>query len=410
MKKIFTTILSVALFAMLSLQAQGQAIAQSNASAQTQVNRQTIANAQNPISAKCQVYQFEYPIMLPATPVKNQAVTGTCWSFATTSLFESELMRMGKGEYELSEMFTVRHNYINRVNDNFIKQGKGNLGEGSLSNMVINVINQHGMVPLEVYQGINYDSKTHDHTELNASIQAIAAVPVALKQRSAEFDIVLNSILDTYLGQAPEKFNYKGKEYTPITFFKSLGINTNDYVFLTSFTHHPFYSNFALEIPDNWISARYHNLPLDEFMQVIDNALKTGYTISWSGDMSEKSYSDPMGIAVNATEQELNSEPGRKLPFNKIYQEDKVTQESRQQGFESGASADDHLMHLIGNAKDKNGTTYYVVKNSWKPLTNRFGGYNHLSTEYVKAKTISIMVHKNAIPPTILSKLSSVCL
>ena len=170
MKKIFTTILSVALFAMLSLQAQGQVIAQSNASAQTQVNRQTIANAQNPISAKCQVYQFEYPIMLPATPVKNQAVTGTCWSFATTSLFESELIRMGKGEYELSEMFTVRHNYINRVNDNFIKQGKGNLGEGSLSNMVINVINQHGMVPLEVYQGINYDSKTHDHTELNASI------------------------------------------------------------------------------------------------------------------------------------------------------------------------------------------------------------------------------------------------
>lgn len=406
MKKIFTTILSVALFAMLSLQAQGQVIAQSNASAQTQVNRQTIANAQNPISAKCQVYQFEYPIMLPATPVKNQAVTGTCWSFATTSLFESELIRMGKGEYELSEMFTVRHNYIDRVNDNFIKQGKGNLGEGSLSNMVINVINQHGMVPLEVYQGINYDSKTHDHTELNASIQAIAAVPVALKQRSAEFDIVLNSILDTYLGQAPEKFNYKGKEYTPITFFKSLGINTNDYVFLTSFTHHPFYSNFALEIPDNWISARYLNLPLDEFMQVIDNALKTGYTISWSGDMSEKSYSDPMGIAVNATEQELNSEPGRKLPFNKIYQEDKVTQESRQQGFESGASADDHLMHLIGNAKDKNGTTYYVVKNSWKPLTNRFGGYNHLSREYVKAKTISIMVHKNAIPPAI----SSVCL
>ncbi len=406
MKKIFTTILSVALFAMLSLQAQGQAIAQSNASAQTQVNRQTIANAQNPISAKCQVYQFEYPIMLPATPVKNQAVTGTCWSFATTSLFESELMRMGKGEYELSEMFTVRHNYINRVNDNFIKQGKGNLGEGSLSNMVINVINQHGMVPLEVYQGINYDSKTHDHTELNASIQAIAAVPVALKQRSAEFDIVLNSILDTYLGQAPEKFNYKGKEYTPITFFKSLGINTNDYVFLTSFTHHPFYSNFALEIPDNWISARYLNLPLDEFMQVIDNALKTGYTISWSGDMSEKSYSDPMGLAVNATEQELNSEPGRKLSFNRIYQEDKVTQESRQKGFESGVSTDDHLMHLIGTAKDKNCTTYYVVKNSWKPFTNRFGGYNHLSREYVKAKTISIMVHKNAIPPAI----SSVCL
>lgn len=404
MKKLFTLLLAIAAIATLSQQAYSQTNSKQEIS-----TKQTI-HAQNPISAKCQVYQFQYPIMLPATPVKNQAVTGTCWSFATTSLFESELMRMGKGQHELSEMFTVRMNYINRVNDNFIKQGKGNLGEGSLSNMVVSVVNQYGMVPLEVYQGINYDSKTHDHTELNASIQAISAVPVTLKNKSAEFNKVLNSILDTYLGEAPEKFNYKGKEYTPITFFKSLGINTNDYIFLTSFTHHPFYSNFALEIPDNWLSARYHNLPLDEFMQVIDNALKTGYTISWSGDMSEKSYSDPMGIAVNATEQELNSEPGRKLSFNRIYQEDKVTQESRQKGFESGASADDHLMHLIGTAKDKNGTTYYVVKNSWKPLTNRFGGYNHLSTEYVKAKTISIMVHKNAIPPAILSKISSVCL
>jgi len=361
--------------------------------------------AQSQIKAKCNIYQFEYPIMLPATPVKNQAITGTCWSYSTTSFFESELMRMGKGKYNLSEMYTVRMNYINRVNDNYLKQGKGNLGEGSLSNMMLNVINEYGMVPREVYNGINYNSKTHDHTELNAFIQAIAAVPVSLKQRSAQFYKLLNSLLDIYLGVVPEKFNYNKKEYTPISFFQSLGVNTEDYILLTSFSHHPFYSNFVLEIPDNWNGGCYYNLPLDQFMQVIDNALKTGYTVCWDGDMSEKSYSDPIGIAVMPTEQELNSEPGQKLLFNRIYKEETVTQQSRQKGFENFTTTDDHLMHLIGSATDKNGTLYYVVKNSWKPETNRFGGYNHLSTEYVKAKTISIIVHKNAIPQAILNKL-----
>ncbi|MFA6759054.1 MAG: C1 family peptidase [Bacteroidales bacterium] len=400
MKNLLISLVAVVAIALLPQQAQSQAKPQSQIATQGQVT------AHGQMATKCNVYQFEYPIMLPATPVKNQAVTGTCWSFATTSLFESELMRTGKGVYELSEMFTVRYNYINRVNDNFIKQGKGNLGEGSLSNMVLNVVNEYGMVPLEVYEGINYHSKTHNHSELNASIQAIAAVPVMAKTRSPQFNKTLNAILDNYLGEAPEKFNYKGKEYTPLTFFKNLGINTDHYILLTSFSHHPYYSNFVLEIPDNWNSGSYHNLPLDQFMQVIDNALKTGYTVGWDGDMSEKSYSDPMGIAVNATQQELESEPGRKLSFNRIYQEETVTQENRQAGFESTATTDDHLMHLIGNAKDKNGTTYYVVKNSWKPETNRFGGYNHLSREYVKAKTISIIVHKDAIPKAILNKLN----
>lgn len=400
MKNLLITLLALVVIALFPQHAQGQIKPQGQITTRAQIK------PQSQIATKCNVYQFEYPIMLPATPVKNQAVTGTCWSYATTSLFESELMRMGKGEYELSEMFTVRYNYINRVNDNFIKQGKGNLGEGSLSNMVLNVVNEYGMAPLEVYQGINYNSPTHNHSELNASIQAIAAVPVMAKTRSPQFYKTLNAILDNYLGEVPEKFNYKGKEYTPLTFFKSLGINTSDYIFLSSFSHHPYYSSFVLEIPDNWNSGSYHNLPLNEFMQVIDNALKTGYTVGWDGDMSEKSYSDPMGIAVNATQQELDNEPTRKLSFNKIYQEETVNQESRQKGFESAATTDDHLMHLIGNAKDKNGTTYYVVKNSWKPETNRFGGYNHLSREYVKAKTISIIVHKDAIPKAILNKLN----
>ncbi len=349
------------------------------------------------ITAKCPVYQFEYLKMLPATTVKNQAVTGTCWSFATTSFFESELIRMGKGEFDLSEMHTVRYNYINRVKDNFLKGGKGNLQEGSLSNMVFDVVNEHGMVPEEVYDGINYDSPTHNHALLNEYVNVIAQVPVKHKAQTPEFDKLLNSLLDIYLGKVPEKFNFKGEEYTPESFYKSLGLNTNDYIFLTSFTHHPYYKEFILEIPDNWNGGRYYNVPLDEFMNIIDKAIEKGYTVCWDGDMSEKSYSDKAGVAVMADAGELASEQGSKLSFERIYREIKCDASSRQQGFESKATTDDHLMHLIGKAKDKNGTIYYVVKNSWKPEINRFGGYNHLSREYVKAKTISVLVHKDVM-------------
>lgn len=381
MKKFLTTLFAVALVA-IPKESEGQ------------------------ISAKCPVYQFEYIKMLPATPVKNQAVTGTCWSFATTSFFESELIRMGKGEFDLSEMHTVRYNYINRVRDNFIKNGKGNLQEGSLSNMLFDVVNEHGMVPEEIYDGINYDSPTHNHTLLNEYVNVIAQVPVKHKAVTPEFDNLLNSLLDIYLGKVPEKFNYKGKEYTSESFYKSLGLNTNDYVFLTSFTHHPYYKEFILEIPDNWNGGRYFNLPLDEFVAVIDNSLEKGFTVCWDGDMSEKSYSDKAGLGIMADAVVMASVEGSKLPFDKIYKEVKTDASSRQRDFESKATTDDHLMHLIGKAKDKNGTIYYVVKNSWKPEINRFGGYNHLSLEYVKAKTVSILVHKDAVPEEILKKLS----
>ena len=357
-------------------------------------------------NAKPEAYKFSTIFKHAATPVKNQAVTGTCWSFATTSFLESELLRMGKGEYDLSEMHTVRYNYINRINDNFIKAGKGNLGEGSLSHMLIKVVKEYGMVPDEVYDGINYNSKTHNHSELNSFVNAIASAPVALKNKSPEYEKLVNSLLDIYLGTVPTDFMYKGKNFTPVTFFNSLGINLDDYIEITSFSHHPYYSKFALEIPDNWDSGNYYNLPLDEFMQVIDYALKNGHTVCWDGDMSEKSYSDRMGIAVNAAKEELDNEKGKELSFTKVYKEDVATQESRQKGFESNATTDDHLMHLIGLAKDENGVSYYIVKNSWKPEINRFGGYNYLSENFVKAKTISILVHKSAIPKNIREKLN----
>jgi bleomycin hydrolase len=343
-------------------------------------------------------YNFKVTTILPSTPVKNQAVTGTCWSFTVKSFFESELLRKGKGEHNLSEMFSVRYNYINRVNDNYLKLGKGNLAEGSLNLMALNVMDSYGMVPEEVYTGINYDSKTHNHRELNSFINAIAQVPIDLKTKSPEYTKLLNSLLDIYLGPVPDSFSYRGKVYTPKSFFKELDLKTEDYLHLTSFSHHPFYSNFVLEIPDNWNSGRFHNLPLDEFVRVIDYALENGHTVSWGGDMSEKCYSDEMGIAINATKEELASEEGRKLSFSRIYKEEPVTQESRQQGFETFVTTDDHLMHLIGKGVDSQGAVYYIVKNSWKPEINRFGGYNFLSLNYVKAKTVYLMVHKDAIP------------
>jgi bleomycin hydrolase len=303
-------------------------------------------------------------------------------------------------------MHTVRYNYINRVKDNYIKKGKGNLQEGSLSNMMFYVVEQHGMMPEEVYNGINYQSKTHNHKLLNQYINAIAQVPINNKEVTPEFNMILEAVLDTYLGKVPEKFTYNGKEYTAKGFYKELGINIKDYVFLTSFTHHQYYKKFQLEIPDNWNGGLYYNLPLDEFMEVIDNSIEKGFTVCWDGDMSERSYSDKMGIAIMPAAGELSGENGTKLSFDEIYKEITIDAASRQKGFETFVTTDDHLMHLIGKAKDKNGTTYYVVKNSWKPQTNRFGGYNHLSQEYVKAKTISVVVHKDAIPAHILDKLN----
>lgn len=350
-------------------------------------------------------YIFNETISLKATPVKNQAVTGTCWSFTATSFLESELIRTGKGEFDLSEMHTVRYNYINRLQDNYLRRGNGNLEEGSLAHMMFNVVKKHGIVPEVVYNGINYNSANHNHTELNSFVNAIGNTPVKLRQRSPEYFKLVESLLDIYLGTVPEKFNYNGKEYTPTSFFSSLGINLDDYVEITSFSHHPWYSNFVLEIQDNWDGGKFYNLPLDEFMLVIDNSLAKGYTVCWDGDMSEKSYSDKMGVAVNATEQDLNSEVGKELSFNKIYKESNVTQQSRQDGFESFVTTDVHLMHLIGKATDQNGTIYYKVKNSWKPEINTFGGYNFLSRKFVEAKTISIVVHKDAIPEPIRKKL-----
>lgn len=373
------------------------------------------------VNASAQGYVFTDIKKNSVTPVKNQASSGTCWSYATAAFIEAELLRTGKGEHDISEMYAVRINYMNKMNDNYLRRGNGNLGQGSLAHMFTNIVKENGMVPQEAYNGINYNSETNNHKELNKYITSFSAASVELKQRSPEYYKLANGILDIYLGKLPENFTYRGKEYTPVSFARAMELNMDDYVEITSLSHIPFYKQSVIEVPDNWDFGRFYNVPLDEFMKIIDNAIQNGYTVCWDGDVSEKGFSHSNGVAINpevenlAGYEESDRSKFEKLSteeklkeiykFDKLYPEVKVTQEIRQRGYETFTTTDDHLMLLTGIVKDQAGNKYYVTKNSWGTERNKFGGYLNMSESFVRAKSISVMVHKNSIPKEIRAKL-----
>ena len=353
---------------------------------------------------KVNPYQFTEVVRIPVTPVKDQNATGTCWCFASTSFIEAELMRMGKGEYDLSELFTVRHNYYERMDDNYLRRGKGNISEGSIAHMTLNIIDKYGIVPQSAYSGINYDSPLPNHRELGTYLRAIAEGSVKLKARSPEYWELQDALFDIYMGKLPETFVYEGKEYTPITFRDMLGINTDDYIEITSFSHHPFYQEVPLEIPDNWDHALLYNLPLDEMMEVIDNALNNGYTVCWDGDVSEKGYVySPLGVAILPADATLDRQ-AIAATDTLIAEVENVDQALRQKYYESFTTTDDHLEHLTGIATDPAGTKYYITKNPWG-AEGPYDGYHYMSEKYIKGKTVSILVHKDAIPAAIRAKL-----
>ena len=349
------------------------------------------------------IYQFTPVRDIPVTPVKDQARTGTCWCFATISFLEAELIRQGKGEYDLSEMFVVRNNYTDRIFDNYLRRGNGNINPGSIAHMATQAIAKYGIVPESAYHGINYDSPGHNHGEMSAYLKGIAVVSVNLKRLSPEYDKLVKSLFDIYLGEMPETFRYNGKEYTPKSFARMLGLdNVSDYIELTSFSHHPFYEQVPLEIPDNWDHARLWNVPLDDMMAIIDNALTNGYTVAWDGDLTAGEFNHNRGIAICPNPEDF----AEAVKLEKVYPDREVTQEMRQKDFETFRTVDDHLMHLTGLYKDQNGGKFYKTKNSWGEGRNtELKGYLFMSKAYLQMRTVSIMVHRDAIPKDIRKKL-----
>lgn len=343
-------------------------------------------------------YGFTIEKQVECTPVKSQDRTGTCWSFATASFLESELMRMGKGQHDLSEMFVVQNIYKDKARNYILRQGKANFSQGSLSHDLIRVASTHGVMPESVFSGKLAGEEKHDHSEMEAAMKGMLDGLLKQKRLSKKWQPALSCVLDTYIGDAPENFSYQGKNYTPKSLAKELAINPDDYINLTSFTHHPFYKQFILEIPDNYSNGAYYNIPLNELQTIVDNALKQGYSIAWDGDVSEKGFAAKQGIAVVPTDEK------REDLFQKPGKEMKVTAELRQDKFESYATTDDHLMHLVGTSKDKAGNKYYLIKNSWGEISE-YKGFLHMSETYFQLKTVSIMVHKDAIPANIAQKI-----
>lgn len=344
------------------------------------------------------VYTFETTVDLSHTETKDQCMTGTCWSFATVSFLESELIRMGKGAVDLSEMYNVRMTYPKKVDKYVRMQGKHQFGPGSLSHDVINVLEESGLVPESAYSGRDSAEEEYDHGQLDAVLEAV--VKAVLKNDPGNRDYVeaVSGILDAYIGEIPEKFTYEGTEYTPESFREAMGLKASDYISFTSYTHHPFYEEFVLEVPDNFSQEEYMNVPMGDLISIIDNALANGYTIAWDADVSERSFSFKNGVAIIPEEGVKKDEL-----WKSVVNEKTVTQEMRQETFDDFSTTDDHLMHLIGKAKDQNGTVYYMIKNSWGD-DNPYGGIQYISAEYVKLKTVGILVHKDAVPKQLRKK------
>ncbi|MDO8999231.1 MAG: C1 family peptidase [Bacteroidota bacterium] len=370
----------------------------------------TLFSAQELTNKKGSEYKFTTIKNLDGTAVQNQNVTGTCWSFSALSFFESEIIRLGKGkEFNLSEMFVARKAYSLKA-DNFIRMhGKTNFGEGGGFPDVINVLKNYGMVPEEAYTGKKDVKDQHNHKLLETTLINILRPAALPETQEIDFSFLhnsVNAVCDEFLGKAPEKFDFKGKSYTPKTYAEATGLNPNDYVFLTSFTHHPFYSKFVLEVPDNWNWELMHNIPLNELQEVMASAINTGFSFAWAADVSEKGFMFRDGIAIvpETPYSAMTDEEKKSLSIKPVKQLT-ITQEMRQKAFDNYETQDDHGMHVLGMVKDQNNTNYYYVKNSWGKDNNQCDGYFYASESYVLYKTTSIMIHKKAIPAAIAKKL-----
>ena len=359
---------------------------------------------------------------IPTNPVRDQNKSGTCWAFSSTSFFEDEILRKTGKPIDLSDMFTVRHCYSDKA-DRFVRlYGETNFAQGGSGLDVPYVWERYGAMPEEAYSGLNYGEDGHDHSELEAVlsgyVRAVAKRPS--KRLSTVWKKGFEGVLDAYFGEIPETFVYEGKTYTPQSFAASLPIDVKDYVPVTSFTHHPFYTDFIVEVPDNWLYERYANVPLDELQAIVDNALEHGYPVAWAADVSEGGFKWRKGYAIMPKGKSEGDMEGTELARwvqlsdsereNSKYNVDGpveeivVTQEMRQDMFDRQETTDDHGMVIVGKAVDQNGTPYYKVKNSWN--TNQvYNGFFYVSMPYFRAKTVDILVNREAIPGDIAKKI-----
>lgn len=349
-------------------------------------------------------YIFTDLINLEATPVLSQGNTGTCWSFSTSSFLESEIERLTGEKVDLSEMYTVRNTYPSKAENYVMRQGKAQFSEGGLAHDVLNSASRYGLVPIDAYTGLAPTENRHNHAEMVAILQAMLDTYIENPGRtlSKKWKPAVEAVLDTYLGEKHTQFSYNNKEYTPQSFAAAMKINPNDYISITSFTHAPFYKSFILNIPDNFSNGSFYNLPLDEFIQSIDHALENGFTVTLDCDVSELSFSSKQGVAVIPAQNK-----NAKLAVLGPEKEKIINQQYRQDQFENFNTTDDHLMHITGKAKDQNGTIYYKVKNSWGTDENRtkYDGYVYMSVAYMRLKSISVLMHTDALPKPITKKI-----
>lgn len=364
-------------------------------------------------------YQFTDQVVNPSTSVKDQSRSGTCWAFSCLGFLESEIMRNGGEAVDLSAMWIVRNIYFEKAIKYVRLHGHLNFAVGGNAGDVLTAIRDYGIVPMEVYPGLNYGTAKPHFDEIDAVLKAYVEAVVRQRKLTTAWQDGLNGILDAYFGEMPETFVYNGKEYTPKSYAASLPLNLDEYVDLTSFTHHPFYERFAIEVPDNWRCHQQYNLPLDELMRTLDYALEHGYTVEWAADVSEQGFNRQLAIGI-VPETELESMEGTEAEkwgalsqeermralysFDEPVQERVITQEMRQAAFDNYETTDDHGMQIVGYSVDQTGARFYRVKNSWD-VRAPYDGYFYFSRAFLEYKTMSFLVNVNSIPADIRKKL-----
>jgi bleomycin hydrolase len=353
-------------------------------------------------------YVFSVVKNIENTSVKNQASSGTCWSYSTNSFLESEMIRLGKEPVDIAEIFTARCVYKDKADMYVRLHGGLSWGDGGSCHDVINVFAKYGALPQSVYSGLNYGTSKNKFGEFQGVLKGMldAVVRNANGTLTPVWKTAFEKVMDVYLGEVPASFEWKGKTYTPRTFADQVvGIKPAEYIEFSSFNNYPFYTQVPLLVQDNWDFQKVVNVPINDITTIIDHAIANGYTIAWATDVSEKYFSWKNGVAfVPEKNWEDLEEAEQKSLFNGKAAERVITQEMRQKAFDNYETTDDHGMHIVGSAKDQTGKDYYIVKNSWGEK-NDYKGYLYVSKAYVQYKTTAFLVHKGAVPKDILSKI-----